>query len=499
MNEYEYIHSCLEEYLMRTEVSNDNELNKVDGDAARESFLSLPLGTLMVKNALPAAASMLFMALYQAVDGMLVGRRLGPEAMASVNVLYPVLAVFVGLAVMIGVGGNARVAVLLGAGQTRQASRTLGLIVTFGAGLGVTGSLLIRLFFPQILQVLGTSGTLGAFAGEYLSTMYPFATGMILFFILEQSLRNDGRAGMATLVMAGMAILNIALDYLFLFVLNLGISGAALATGISQTLGASVFIAYFVRNSLRRQDRLRIGTPGGGVAVLGAIAMNGSSELFNSLAIGVTTFLFNRIIISYVGAIGVAAFSVTQYLLAVGMMVLAGFGNGTQPIVSYNYGAGLNGRVKGALIGLLSASMAIGLCFFVMMRFQSAALAGLFIPDHPEALALTLQVADKVSWSMLFLPVGVALSVFFTALENATRSLVIAVCRGFVFTVAGLAVFPLLWGETGIWITPVFAEGATAVVGAVLLCRWLSESRDSETEDCCYSGMEAAPAWEGGS
>lgn len=223
--------------------------------------------------------------------------------------------------------------------------------------------------------------------------------------------------------------------------------------------------------------------------------MNGSSELFNSLAIGVTTFLFNRIIISYVGAIGVAAFSVTQYLLAVGMMVLVGLGNGTQPIVSYNYGAGLNGRVKSALIGLLSASMAIGLCFFALMRFQSAALAGLFIPDHTEALALTLRVAANVSWSMLFLPVGVALSVFFTALENAARSLVIAVCRGFVFTVAGLAVFPLYWGETGIWVTPVFAEGATAVVGAVLLYSWLSKSMDNETENCRGLATEAAPAW----
>ncbi|EEG77457.1 MATE family efflux transporter [Dethiobacter alkaliphilus] len=446
----------------------------VEADSARAEFLTLPLGRLMLKNALPAVASMLFMALYQAVDAMLVGRRLGPEALASVNILYPILAVFVGLAVMIGVGGNARIAVLLGSGETKQARRTLGLIVALGVGLGLTGSVVVAVFFPQILAVLGTSGSLGIFAGEYLRTMYPFATMMILFFILEQSVRNDGQAGLAAMVMAGMALLNIALDYLFLFVLNLGIGGAALATGISQSLGALIFVCYFWRKTLLRQDGLCFATPGGGVPVLLSIAANGSSELFNSLAVGVTTFLFNRIILSYVGAMGVAAFSVTQYLLAVGMMVFMGLGNGAQPILSYNHGAGLTERVQGTLIRLLGTSMVIGFLFFVVMRFQAASLAGLFIADHPEALATTLRVAATVSWSMLFIPVGIVVSVFFTALEKAEKSLIIAVCRGFVFTVTGLALFPLLWGETGIWITPVFAEGATALVGTVLLYRWLA-------------------------
>lgn len=472
---------------MKTDVNREDQIG-VESDSAREAFLTLPLGSLMVKNALPAVASMLFMALYQAVDAMLVGRRLGPEALASVNILYPVLALFVGLAVMIGVGGNAKIAVLLGAGNVLQASRTLRLVVALGAGLGMTGSIAVRVFFPQILAALGTSGSLGVFAGDYLAVMYPFFASMVLFFILEQSLRNDGRAGMAAVVMAAMAVLNIILDYLFLFVLNLGIGGAALATGISQTLGAAVFFGYFLRKMLTRQKGLCLTPPGGGVAVLAAIAANGSSELFNSLAVGVTTFLFNRIILSYVGALGVAAFSVTQYMLTLGMMVFMGLGNGVQPIISYNHGAGLTERVRGTLLRMVTVSLAIGLLFFVVMRTQTGILAALFVPDHPEALATTQRVAATVSWSLLFIPVGIVLSVFFTALERAEKSLVIAVCRGFIFTVAGLVVFPLLWGETGIWITPVFTEGATALVGAGMLIRWLAQCRPVEPELCCESG-----------
>ncbi|TYQ18105.1 UNVERIFIED_CONTAM: putative MATE family efflux protein [Acetivibrio alkalicellulosi] len=463
---------------MNNKTNKEKQLLKNDESrSARELFTTLPLGRLMIKNAFPAVASMLFMAIYQVIDAVMVGRRLGPEALASVNVLYPILAVFIGLAVMIGVGGNARLAVLLGAGKAKEASRIFSLIVTLGVGLGIVGSIIVRVFFPQILAILGTSGELGDLAGMYLKTMYPFFTTMILFFILEQSVRNDGHAGMAASVMAGMAILNIILDYVFLFILNMGIEGAALATGISQTIGAIIFIVYFIIKTLKNQCGLSFALPAGGFDVIFAIIMNGSSELFNNLALGVTTFLFNRIIISYVGAIGVAAFSVTQYLLTVGMMVFIGLGNGTQPIISYNYGAQLKGRVHGALVRLFTTSMILGVIFFILMRFQADTLARFFILDHPEAIETTLRVTRIVSWSMIFIPVGIVASVFFTALEKAKKSLVIAICRGFVFTVTGLSVFPPLFGETGIWITPVFAEGATGLIGMSLLYLWVSKKK----------------------
>ena len=459
-----------------------------DQDFARESFLKLPLGVLMIRNALPAVSSVLFLALYQIADAMLVGRRFGPEVLASVNILYPVLAIISGLAVMIGVGGNARIAVLMGAGEQNKASRILGLILALGVGLGVIGSMLVRIMFSRILIVLGTSGTLGIYAGEYLATMFPFFAPMILFFILEHSMRNDGQSGIAALVMGGMAVLNIVLDYVFLFILHMGIGGAALASGLSQSLGVLIFISYFIRKALQQRGGLRIKTPGGGIQVLGAIAANGSSEFFNSLALGVTTFLFNRLILTYVGVLGVAAFSLSQYFLLVGMMVIIGLGNGVQPVISYNYGAGLTKRVHGTLRITLTVALGVGLLCFVAMRMYTVPLAVLFIPDHSEMLAATLKVVGTVSWSMLFIPVGIVLSVFFTALEKAKISFLIAVCRGFVLTVIGLNLFPPVWGEFGIWFTPVFAEGGTVMVGIWMLGRWVRSCGCKETDEQYESG-----------
>lgn len=445
-------------------------------DPAREAFLKQPLGGLIMKNALPAIASMLFMALYHMADAMMVGRSLGPEALASVNILYPIMALFIGLAAMVGVGGNARVAVLQGAGKTGEARRALGLVIALGTGLGLAGSLVTVLAFNPILTLLGTSGSLGEMAGEYLITLYPYFTTMILIFILEQTVRNDGRPNLATGVMVAGALLNIALDYIFLFPMQMGIAGAALATGISQTVGALIFIGYFIQKKIKQLPGLRVGIPGGGLETVGVIAVNGSSEFFNTIAAGLTTFLFNRALLSYIGTEGVAAFAMVQYLIMFGSVVFFGLSVGSQPILSYNHGAGLSERVRGTLKRLIISSALLGIIFFLVLRVQAANMVNLFIPDHPDTIEITLRAASIISWSLLIMPVGIISSMFFTALERAGSSLLVALSRGLVFTVLGLALFPLIWGEYGIWITPVFAEVATIFVTAYLIFRWSAET-----------------------
>jgi Na+-driven multidrug efflux pump len=447
-----------------------------DRDPAREAFLNQPLGGLILKNTLPAVASMLFMALYHMADAIMVGRSLGPEALASVNILYPILAFYIGLAAMIGVGGNARVAVLQGAGKTGEARRVLGLVIALGTGLGIIGSVVTVIAFTPILSLLGTSGSLGEMAGQYLNTLYPFFTTMILIFILEQTVRNDGRPNLATGVMMLMALLNIALDYLFLFPMQMGIAGAALATGISQSFGAFIFIGYFIRKYLKKQPGLLIGIPGGGAWVVRIIAVNGSSEFFNSVAAGFTTFLFNRALLSHLGSEGVAAFAMVQYLIMFGSVVYFGMSVGSQPIISYNHGAGRADRVGGTLMRLISASAFLGVIFFAVLRWQAAAMVALFIPDHPETIEITLRAAAIVSWTLLIMPVGIISSTFFTAMERAGSSLLVALSRGLIFTVAGLTVFPLFLGELGIWITPVFSEVATIFVAGYLIYRWVAET-----------------------
>ncbi len=445
---------------------NAGETGTYRTDPAREDFLTQPLGTLLRRHTVPAIASMLFMALHQVIDGIMVGRSLGPEAMASVNILYPVVALLAGLGLMIAVGGNARIAVLLGAGESHRASRMLGLVVSLAIGLGLAGSMTAIVFMPQILNILGISGDMGLYAGEYLRGLLPFFVGMILIVPLVQSVRNDGQPGLASGVMIGCAIGNIALDYLFLFVLQMGIAGAALATGLAQTMGAGVFLVYFWRKAKIRRSGLLLGLPELSIRHLQAVVVNGSSELFNSLAAGVTTFLFNHQILAHVGPMGVAAFTLVQYLLMIGMFLVTGLGSGAQPILSYNHGAHLQHRVRGTLWRVSVVATLAGAAVFAVMSWQTPFLAQLFLPDSPEALVMTLEVADLVRWSMLFMPLAMLGSIYFTAIEQAGRSLIVAVTRGLVLPVLGLMVLPGLWGATGIWVTPLLAESLAVAVAA---------------------------------
>lgn len=441
-------------------------------DPIRENYLTKPLGGLIFRNSMPAILSMLVMCLYQIVDGIFLGRKLGPEALASVNLLYPIFAILIGLAVMIGVGGNARIGVLLGAGDRHNAGKTLSLILCLGTGLGVIGSLITFLALPTIPSLLGAYGILADFATEYLTAIFLFFTPLILSFILEQATRNDGRPVFAMTVMVSTALLNILLDYLFIFPLDMGISGAAIATGIANACAAVVFLGRFGLKTLRRSQGLIFHSPGGGIRVMGKIAYNGSSEMMNELAGGVTTFLYNRTILAMLGAIALASFTIVQYLVIIGMMLLIGLGTGSQPIIGYNHGAGKTHRVRGILKRLLAAGFVLGAAFFVLLQTQAGPITQLFIPHHPETLSTTIEISRFVSIALLFMPIGIISSMFFTSLLKAGNSLILSIARGFVFTVLGILILPRFLGVTGIWLTPVLAESLTGVLAITLLIRW---------------------------
>jgi putative MATE family efflux protein len=447
---------------------------------------------------MPAILSMLVISLYQIVDGIFLGRRLGPEAMASVNLLYPILALYIGLAVMIGMGGNARIGVLLGAGDRYNAGRTLSLILCLGVGLGVGGSLVTIPLLPLVPPLLGAGGDLAAFATDYLAALLPFFTPLILSFILEQATRNDGRPGLASGVIISTTLLNIVLDYLFIFPLDMGIMGAAVATGIANACATLVFLGRFAMKTMRdarapgarggvASEGLVLHRPGGGIGVLGRIAYNGSSELMNEMAGGVTTYLYNRTILAMLGPIALASFTMVQYLLIFGLMILMGLGIGAQPIIGYNHGAGNTARVAGTLTRLLVAGFALGVVLFVLLQTQSEAMARLFFPGHPELLPLTAEISRLVSISMLLMPFGVVGSIFFTSLQKAGHSMLVAAARGFAFTVIGIVTLPRLLGPTGIWLTPVFAEGLTAVCAALLLVRWRQRARAGLSGARCFA------------
>lgn len=416
-------------------------------DTTRDRFLEEPLGRLIPRNILPSIAAMVMIGLYGIVDGILIGRSLGPGPMASINLLFPILALAIGLATMVGVGGNTRIGILLGRGDISRAKGVFTVTVILGLLVGLVTSLAIFLGFDLILSFLGKDLELGQYAGEYLKGYYMFFPPIIIFFIMERSVRNDGRPNFATGVMIFTSILNIILDYIFLFPLKLGLWGAAMATGISQTIGASIFLLYFLFKLFKKEEGLTFGSSLGCWNEVLGIVGNGSSELFNGIAIGITTIFYNRQIIQYAGSAGLAAFVLVQYFLILASQILLGMATGAQPIFSYNYGAGRKDRVEKTLKITMSIGLIISLIFFILLRWQAYGLVGLFITEEKDTAGLAIEVAGYISWSFLFMAIGILGSAYFTAIEEIGKSLIVAILRGLVLIIIGLTIFPILWGQ----------------------------------------------------
>ena len=370
------------------------------------AFLTEPLGALLWKNSGPAVMSMTVMALYQIVDSAILGRRLGPDALAAVNILYPVVALLSALMAMLASGASARLGVLLGAGKHREAGRLLSLMLLLSVALGVTGSVAALFFATPMTTLLGAEESIRGLAESYLGTLAPFFVCFILAFVFDQATRGDGSAGFASSVIAGAAVLNISLDYIFLFRLDLGMEGAALASGLSQTTAALLFVTRFVLKSVRRQPGLRFGAPVFNRTTLGAIASNGSSEFFATFSFGFVILLYNRALMSYAGPLGVAAFTVVQYMLMVASVVFTGIAAGSQPIISWNHGAGRTDRVAGTVLRVIAATSVLGLLLALAAAAGAGALSRLFVPDYPEAIGLTSLALRIVAWAILVAPLG---------------------------------------------------------------------------------------------
>lgn len=430
------------------------------------------LAALLFRNAAPAVASMLIMAGYQIVDGIMVGRRLGADALAAVSLLSPVLALFSGLAVMIGTGAAAKIAVALGAGKDREAGGILGLALCLGLGVGLSCAVGIGFLAGPILRALGSPETLNGLALAYLRVMAPFSSAFIISFILDLAIRNDGRPLFASAVSVGAAFLNIALDYLFLFRLDLGIEGAALASGVAQSLAALSFITYFILKKRSGRGGLGLMRPSGGIKTAAQIAANGSSELVSTLAIGAVAVLMNRRLIGLAGADGVAAFAVVQYLAMVASVAFSGIATGAQPIIGREFGAGSVGRARRVLGLVLGSTTLAGLALALSMRFAAPLGVALFVGEASEAAGLALDAARLYAVALPFMPLAVVGSSFFTSIENSVSSLSIAALNSFIAPSLAAWLLPLALGLDGVWLTPLVAAVASGTLSIALLLGW---------------------------
>lgn len=446
------------------------------------------MGPLIAKYAVPGAVGLVFFSLQSIVDGIIVGNMVGADALAGVSLVVPAYTLLTAVAIIIGVGSQAQMSI--GMGQ-RDYVKTKSAFKTGLFSLAVFAALFclaINLFASPIARFLGAEEGLFIYATDYIRGLMPFVVAAACFYFFDYSLKALGHPRFAMIVMVSSVLLNAGLSAFFVARFGLGTFGVGLATGLTTLIGCIVS-GIVVSRQLKQNENLCREKGHFSWRLLGRIFYNGSSEGVSEIAMGITLFLFNITLLKYAGKEGVAAFSVINYMIFIGTSIFLGISDGMIPVISFNYGAGLWGRIREAVRIVVRTNFIIGVIFLFLLWGCREWIITLFLGGSDNMVAgLALEGSRIMGIAFLMNGFNIFSASFFTAIDNAKLSLLIASLRGLVFIVAGITVLPGWFGVTGIYITIPLAEFLTAFVAATLLKRLLAKELPGSTNKkliCC--------------
>ena len=431
-------------------------------------FIKRNIGYLFYKFGIPSAVCMLFVGLQTIVDGFFVGNYAGANAMAGISLVVPIYTLITAIVVIMGVGCQTVMGISSGQGNYQRASDALRSSLVFLMALAFCLVSLFLIFSSELVTLLGANALLFPYSKDYLTTLSPFFPLLILLFMGDYYLKSRGKPMLGLCIVGSMVLLNILLDYLLIARLALGVRGAALATGLSFSAGALCSIIYMFRANSKvtvRKGKFKW-------SLVGQMLYNGSSEGVAELSAGITVFLFNRALMSYAGASGVAAFTAINYLLYIGILIFVGMSDGIIPVISYNYGASRMKRVLRLLRMNVVVNFILGIIIFGAIYIAGSNLISLFFDSSEESastIALAVNGAKFCAFAFLFNGTNIAISSFFTAMGDAKSSIMISAMRGLIFVAIGIYIYPLWLGIDGIWLAIPIAELLTLTFGTFWL------------------------------
>lgn len=411
--------------------------------------------------ALPTIFTMVFMSLYMIIDGIFVARYVDEYAFSAINVVYPIISVVLAIGLMLAMGSSAIIGKLLGEGKDAQAREFFSQIYVVGILLGGLFSLCSILWCNPLLHLLQATELLFPYAKSYLIYTALFFIPSILQVYAQSFFVTNGKPMLGFTICFLGGLTNIFLDYLFIAVLQWGIKGAALATGIGYCVPGLFALLYFLCN---RHSPLRFVPFHWNLAALLETCSNGISEFVTNTSVSITTFLFNVILLKMVGESGVASITAILYIQMFQMGLYMGFALGIAPLISYKYGA----KSTNELTLIMKVSF-ITIAFFSLLVISFSYLCGefameLFIPRESETYDMAMKGLYLYSISYIFMGVNVFVSALFTALSNGKISGTLSCTRNLLFIVVCLLTLPRVWGLTGVWLAVPIAESLAFIM-----------------------------------
>lgn len=424
-------------------------------------FSSMEISTLFRKLLIPTVLGMVFSAIFVITDGIFVGKGIGSDALAAVNITAPLFMITAGIGLMFGVGSSVVASIHLSQGKRRVASINITQALVFSTLLILIMSALCFYYIEPLAKLLGSSDRLLPLAVEYMAWYLPFLVFYEILNIGMFCIRLDGSPTYAMMCNAIAAILNIILDYIFIFEFGWGIMGAAFATSLGTVIGGLMTLIYllkFSRSLHLCRIKLSIKSMMLTLRNVGYMIKLGSSAFISEASIACMMFLGNYVFIHYLGEDGVAAFSIACYFFPIIFMVYNAIAQSAQPIISYNFGAGQPDRVRKALHLAIRTALICGISFFIITVLCRQNIVSLFIDRSYAAFDIAVNGIPYFGIGFIFFAFNMIGIGYYQSVERGQRAMIITLLRGVVFMLIGFLVLPKILGVPGIWLAVPFAE-----------------------------------------
>lgn len=433
-----------------------NELEIASGNIYKTFF----------KFTLPNMVGLIAMSSVALVDGYFVGNYVNSVALAAVNIIIPLITVVFGISIMLTIGAAVLIGTYLGEGKINKASAVFTKVMITITVISLFFTVLCFIFSEEVSRLLGANDEIMVYAVPYLKMVSIFFLFQALEYSLSVIIRTDGNPYLASTAVLFGAVLNFILDYIFIVKMNMGISGAALGTGISFMTSTFLMLFHFIL----KKGRVYLTKQIGKWKEIIYASYNGSSELLSEASVAVVAYLFNNIMVQNLGTYGVEAFAVINYALWATNMLCYAVGDSLVPLISINYGAMQYKRIQKILSLSRISVIFIGASVFALFTFiPEKIIATLLNPvTDKDAFDIALVFADYMKYAFLILGLNMVYSSSFTAFQKPLHSVVVALSRGLILPVIFIFTMPLFFEETGIYIAVPLAETATLILGFIL-------------------------------
>ncbi|MGE4213613.1 MAG: MATE family efflux transporter [Anaerotignaceae bacterium] len=420
-------------------------------------LLSDSTNSLFLRYLLPSISATLVTSIYILADTVMIGKGIGPNGIAAINIVIPIFTAFFGLGLLFGVGGAVLMSMAFGQNKFEKGQQYFTTSVTTVSIMVLVCWLIFGFNLTKILYLFGATENTIQLAQEYGMILVRGVPVFMFSSMLQVFVRNDKAPNVAMLGVICGGVTNVILDYIFIFIYKTGMEGAAIAT----VIGSAITVLILSTHLFSKTNNLKIVKNGFSFARLKRITVNGFSSFLVEASSGVVVCLFNIQLVKYVGDIGVVVYGIISNSSIVAMSLANGVAQAAQPIIATNFGAGKHKRVNLVCKTGVAVSLGIGVALCIIGESMPNIITSAFVETTPEISSLSVMAIKIYFVSFIAMTINIFFGNYFQSTMKPNYSLIICVTRGLLLSSVLVIILPKIIGVTGIWLVMPIVEFVT--------------------------------------